>query len=186
VGAPNLTSTWVRPWWSPTARANLLLWTSTHLTTQFKKSQKFHFLSHQPIDPRLHNAVVTADVAENSLSYPRRTRCLPPPRETITVASGQPELPQLRSPQRRVVVHLHRWDEATHHLHEIVDRNNFMCTSSLGLQVQSAVASVFSAQGWPEGLYRTLGKLAKNFCHFPLQTTYKKIIVPRVPNYTVW
>jgi hypothetical protein len=40
------------------------------------------------------------------------------------------------------------------------DGNNSVWTNSLGLQVQSVVASDFFPQGWLEGLYQTLGELA--------------------------
>ena len=66
----------------------------------------------------------------------------------------------------------------------VLDGNNYVTT--LGLQVQSAVASFFSPQGWLEGLYRTLGELAKDcsFLHFKQFT--KQIKSPCVPNSTKW
>jgi hypothetical protein len=65
------------------------------------------------------------------------------------------------------------------------DGNNSVCTNLLGLQVQSVVASVFSSQEL-EGLYRTLGQLAKNFSPFLVQTIYKIKYNALCPSSTVW
>ena len=62
-----------------------------------------------------------------------------------------------------------------------LDGNNSVTT--LGLQVQSAVASFFSPQGWLEGLYRTLGELAKDysFLLFKQPTKQIKLLVSPTP-----
>ena len=66
----------------------------------------------------------------------------------------------------------------------VLDGNNSITT--LGLQVQSVVASVFSPQGWLEGLYRTLGELAKDcsFLLFKQSTKQNKSLC--VPKSTKW
>jgi hypothetical protein len=51
--------------------------------------------------------------------------------------------------------------------------NNSLCNQLIGLHVQSVVACVFSLQGWLEGLYGTLGELAKNYSHSPLPAMYE-------------
>ena len=64
-----------------------------------------------------------------------------------------------------------------------IDSNNSVAT--LGLQVQSAVASVFSPQGWLEGLYRTLGELAKDYSFLLFKQSTKQIkllVSPTAPS----
>ena len=63
----------------------------------------------------------------------------------------------------------------------VLDSNNSVAT--LGLQVQSVVASVFSLQMWLEGLYRTLGELANDcsFLLFKQPTKQIKLLVSPTP-----